>query len=119
MKYIKLTICLLTITAIHSKSLSAQDCTTAYNTALNYYYAGQYDYVPGTLQNCIANSPAELAANLDLTFRIYKLLITSYQRIDLDENANIAENNLKQFLLQHNYNYSSEYVQGKLAEITF
>lgn len=115
MKKITFTFLLFTILCAFAKNANAQDCTTAYNNALNYYYAGQFDYIYPALTNCLENERNFLINNEDLTFKIYKLLMQSYSNINMDEEADLMFDDLEILLPD----YSSKELYKRLSEINY
>ncbi|MBK6731453.1 MAG: hypothetical protein IPG60_11005 [Bacteroidetes bacterium] len=118
MKKITFTFLLFTIACVFAKNANAQDCTTAFNDALNYYYAGQFDYIYPTLANCLENEREYLIKNEDLTFKIYKLLMQSYSNINMDEESDRMFNDLES-LLGGKTGYSSKDLYKRLSEIRY
>jgi len=104
----------LSLILITAKS---QNCQDNYNKTLSYYNKGQFENIEDYLAGCInefQNNKKEAGANLDLVFKVYKLIINSYKNIDKDNLANDKLNELVAFLHDIGQSMTRDDVQDRL-----
>jgi len=104
-----------------SSIAEGQTCKDSYNNALGYYQKGQFEYINDYLINCLNEFPGfktdylnnRNGKDLDLVFKVYKLIITSYKNIDRD---NLASQKLHELVgyFHGNLNLTEEEVQKRL-----
>ena len=81
--------CLLVIFVfVLSLHANSQACKDAYNNTLNYYNKGNYEYISDYLSGCLKEFKDNSNQNIDLVFKVYKLIVYSYRNIDKDNLAN-------------------------------
>ena len=91
-------------------------CKDVYNRTLSYYNKGQFENIEDNLSNCInefQNNKKKYTTpgqNVDLVFKVYKLIITSYKNIDKDNLADEKLDELQSFV--HDIGYTkAEFMQ--------
>ncbi len=84
----------------------AQSCKDSYNNTLSIYKKGQFESINDYLTNCInefKNNRLDYIGNrngknIDLVFKVYKMIINSYKNIDKDNLAKKKLDELKEFI---------------------
>jgi len=81
------------------------DCKGVYNSQLDYFNKGQYENVNNYLSGCIKEIYSRpdyyKAGGLETTYRVFKLCIESYRRLDQGGMAERKINELVSYLSQN------------------
>jgi len=97
---------LLLVTLITTTQVQGQVCKGSYNNALNFYNKGQFENINTYLNGCIEdikntdNHSFYKGAGVNMLFKIYKLSIESYKKLDL---GNLAERRIIELISYLNW----------------
>jgi hypothetical protein len=90
---------------VSEEGYAQSDCKDIYNSQLDYFNKGQYEninnYLGGCIKDIYGNPNYYKGGGLEITYRVFKLCIESYRRLDQGGMAERKINELVSYLGQN------------------
>lgn len=119
MRYLLILFCFNALFLI-STQVNAQTCDESFNSAREYYFRGEFDYVFEQLNTCLNNFNDDRQYYLDYNegrvFEVYKLIIDSHYESD---DYYLADEKKQELINFFDGKYGGEDVISRLNDISF
>lgn len=98
-----------------------QNCKNSYNNTLGYFNKGQFEYVNSYMNECVESFKSKEYYDyfrnnengINTVFKVYKLIISSYRKL---EQESLAVRKMNELVVFYENKFSREVVEKKLYE---